>query len=361
MTSAGDRDGRRFKLTDSDFVDPSTSRVVDQLKAAQSIPLVRNVGEVRKSNDGYLTLLWTALGGLSGGVLVWILWNIIPTPDDVTANNLQASVFLALGLVFVIVAVDSGRTRSWAKVGRAYLIAVPVALVTALLFGGLANAFYGGWTESLFDDLLSSGFDPSTDAFWEQFYSRNNLGRGIAWAIIGIAAGLSVGVTSLSVKRTLVTSAGGLAGGFLGGFLFDFFTGEGEAQIVGLAVTGLVVGLAIGLMEQATKTSWLEIVQGGMAGKQFILYKPQITVGSSPAADVTLIKDPAIPPIAATLSRRGPVVTITSGDSLRPVVVDDAAIVSTTLREGALISVGTTVVRYRERNAKEVSASIVRS
>jgi hypothetical protein len=76
---------------------------------------------------------------------------------------------------------------------------------------------------------------------------------------------------------------------------------------------------------------------------------------------VTLIKDPSIPGIAATISRRGGAVSIASADALRPIAVNDAAVIKTVLTEGALISLGTTVVRYRERNAKEVSASIVRN
>ena len=349
-----------IKLSLEDISSAKTADVVGHLQSAQQVPLVRNVGVEGKNYGGLLTLLWMTLAGVGGGLFTWALWNVLPQPEDSTANNLQTAVSLAMGITIVLVAVDSGLTRSWPKVGKAFLIGIPTALVAALILGLMANAFYQSWSETIWNDLIESGLDPTTESFYTELQSRNHLGRGIAWSLIGLAAGLGVGVSTLAGKRILVTSIGGLLGGFLGGFLFDFFTGEASAQIVGLVVTGVSIGLGIGLIEQAAKTSWLEIVQGGMAGKQFILYKPTVVLGSAPAADVTLIKDPAIPSFAAEISRKAGAVTLTSLDPSRPVVVNGAAVSKTTLGEGSTIELGATIVRYRERNKKEVSASIVR-
>lgn len=349
-----------IKLSVEDISSAATADVVGHLQSAQQVPLVRNVGAEGKNYGGLLTLLWMALAGVGGGLFTWALWTILPSPEDATSSNLQASVSLAMGITIVLVAVDSGLTRSWPKVGRAFLIGVPTALIAALILGLLANAFYQSWSETIWNDLVNSGLDPSTDSFYVELQSRNHLGRGIAWSFLGLAAGLGVGVSTLAWKRIAVTSIGGLIGGFLGGFLFDFFVGEASAQISGLVITGVAIGLGIGLIEQAAKTSWLEIVQGGMAGKQFILYKPTVVLGSAPTADVTLIKDPAIPSFAAEISRKSGAVTLTSLDASRPVVVNGAAVSKTTLTEGSSIELGATIVRYRERNKKEVSASIVR-
>jgi hypothetical protein len=46
---------------------------------------------------------------------------------------------------------------------------------------------------------------------------------------------------------------------------------------------------------------------------------------------------------------------------MRPVLVDGVVVNRVPLREGALIELGATVVRYRVRNSKDVSASIVRN
>lgn len=351
----------KIQITAEEISSQSTAEVVSHLMSAQQVPLVRNVGTERKYYGGLLTLLWMTLAGIGGGLLTWALWNTFPTPEDSTAANMQSSVQLAMGMAIVLIAVDSGLTRSWPKVGKAFLIGIPTALVASVVLGLIANSFYSGWVENIFNNLVDTGFDPTTQAFWDEFNNQNHLGRGIAWALLGLAAGLGVGVSSLAWKRILVTSVGGLLGGFLGGFLFDFFAGEAEAQAAGLIVTGISIGLGVGLLEQAAKTSWLEIVQGGMAGKQFILYKPSIIIGSAPTADVTLIKDPAIPSLAAQLARRGGSVTISSLDPQRPVLVNGAAVTKSVLSEGATIELGATIVRYRERSKKEVSSSIVRN
>lgn len=350
-----------IRLTVDDVTSQSTAEVVGHLLSAQQVPLVRNVGEERRNYGGLLTILWMSLAGIGGGLLTWLFWKLFPQPDDSTAANLQTSVLIAMGMTIVLIAVDSGLTRSWPKVGRAFLIGIPSALVSAFLLGLIANSFYGAWTEGIFNSLVDAGLDPTTESFWTEFMSQNHLGRGVAWAFLGLAAGLAVGVSSLAWKRIIVTSIGGLVGGFLGGFLFDFFTGEAAAQITGLVVTGVAIGLGVGLLEQVAKTSWLEIVQGGMAGKQFILYKPTVNIGSAPSADVTLIKDPAIPSFAAQISRRGGTVEITSLDPHRPVLVDGAVVSKSALIEGASIELGATIIRYRERSKKEVSASIVRN
>lgn len=361
---AGNTPERDFRpkifISTDDVQTSQTSAVVEHIQAAQQVPLVRNVGAESKNYGGLLTLLWMTLAGIGGGFATWVLWQILPTPDDSTAANLQTSVSIALAIGLVLVAVDSGLSRSWPKVGKAFAIAVPVGIVSALVFGAIANMMYSSMVEATAQRIMDAGFDMSTEAFWTEFASQNHLNRGLAWALIGLATGLTVGVTSLAWKRILVTGAGGLVGGFLGGFLFDFFQGEAEAQIVGLAVTGLSVGVSIGLMEQVTKSSWLEITHGGMAGKQFILYKPEVSIGSSPTADVTLIKDPAIPQIAATLLRRGSQMVITSADPQRPISVDGVAVLKGTISDGASISLGATTVRFRERSKNQVKSGVIR-
>jgi hypothetical protein len=278
--------------------------------------------------------------------------------------NIQTSVSIAMVLALVLVLADALQSMSAAKLGKALLVAIPVALAGSFLFGYIASELYTGGVQQIWDSLVAQGYDPDADweTFIDQFTTRNHLNRGIAWMFMGVATGLAVGASTLAAKRVLITSIGGLFGAFLGGFAFDFFAGEDQAQIVGLALTGAAIGISMGLLEQAVKSSWLQITQGGMAGKQFIVYKSEITVGSSPAADVTLIKDPAIPGIACRIIKRGSSTTIESTDAQRPVVVDGvAATQRIPLRHGAVIQLGGTSVVYNERTKSDVNASIVRS
>jgi len=357
---------QQIVITSEHLASDNVSQTLNNLQHAKEIPLIRQVGEDKASMDGLFTILILLGAGLISGVLTWLAWNNLPVfkdpNQDSTTANLWASFTITVIIAIVLVAADAGQSRSLPKLGMALAIATPAALLLAWLLGMLANEVYKSMVEQTYNSLTNQGLDPSTQAFWDSFASKNHLNRGLAWSILGLAAGLSVGVSSRSVKRSAITAGGGFAGGFIGGFVFDYFTGSQDlSQVVGLAITGGSVGLAVSLLEQATKSSWIEIVRGGMSGKQFILYQNEVTLGSSPNANITLIKDPAIAPIAAVIRRRGATVLIKAANPAVPVSVNGVASYETQLSEGALITLGSTELRFREKSKKVSNAAIVRN
>ena len=103
-----------------------------------------------------------------------------------------------------------------------------------------------------------------------------------------------------------------MLGGLLGGLLFDpisvLFNATERATLsrgVGFTIIGLLVGLFVGLVEGWTKTAWLLMRAGPLAGKQFVLYRDTTVLGSSPKAEVYLFKDEAIEPRHAMIYNRG--------------------------------------------------------
>lgn len=351
----------KFKITSEDVVREDVVRVADHIEKAKEIPLIREVGTDTGNKDGFITILALLAGGLVGGALVWVLWKTLPEQSDTFMSNMTASFTVAVAIALALILVDGALSRSAAKLGRSLIIAVPSAIGAAIIFGLIANSIYSSMVESTYNAILAQGFDPYGQAFWDQFTSRNHLNRGLAWMLLGAAAGVGVGASSKAMKRILVTGAGGLFGGFIGGFVFDFFQGQDAAQIVGLLITGGAVGLSVSILEQATKSSWIEITRGGMAGKQFILYQSQVTIGSSPAANVTLIKDPAIAPIAATIKRVGSTVSIVAADRNQPISVNGVTAFDQVLKEGSVIVLGGTELRFREKSRKINDAKIVRA
>lgn len=358
---ASEPNDKKLKISIEDLASSQVESVVEHIQKAKEVPLVREVGDATKNRGGTIALLWFVLAGVAGGVLTWIVWSLLPETADSQESNIQAAVSVALVIGLALVLTDSIQAGSWEKTGRTLLIALPAGLVLSLALGYFADGVYSELIDRTVESLYDSGLDPFDDTFWVEFQNQNHLNRGVTWAILGVATGLMVGVSSLAWKRVLVTTAGGLVGGFLGGFLFDFFEGEDLAQVTGLVVTGVAIGASIGIIEQAAKSSWLEIVQGGMAGKQFILYKNEITIGSSPSADVTLIKDPAIGDLAAKIERRGSSTLITSLDPLNPVIVDQSAVTRGQVSDGSEILLGATLVRFRERSSNVVNSGVVRS
>ena len=324
------------KITISEEV----SKVVDKLQRAKEIPLVRAVGEEKGSKDGIITVIAFLVVGLFAGIVTWAAWQTVSPDTESATANMLSSVYLTFSIA----------------------IAVPTAGILSFLFGFVANAIYNAMTDATYNSLVAAGIDPWGYNFWTEFAARNHLNRGLAWALLGLAAGLTVGAHSKSVRRILVTGAGGLTGAFIGGFVFDFITGsEDAAQIIGLAITGGFIGLSVSILEQAAKQSWIEIVKGGMAGKQFILYQREVTIGSSPGANITLIKDPAIEPIAAKIIKRGSTSYLASMSAGLPVSVNGQSGTELPLAEGSLIVLGGTELRFREKAKKVKNTAIIRS
>lgn len=340
--------------------------IVSQLEDAKKVPLVRNIGEPEKTGGAAKSVLWLVGAGIVGGLFTWAFWEVALEPlfadaEDATGSNLFTSVSVAIVIGIALVIGDALKSSATAKLPQRIGIGLGAAIALGLGLGYLASSLYGSGVDRIFDDLLDSGLTFADEEFFEEFASRNQLNRGLAWMFIGLAAGLMVSVATLEWKRLPITGAGGLIGGFLGGYLFDALPSEDLAQITGLLITGVALGGAISLTEQAAKTSWIEITHGGMAGKQFILYKSSISLGSAPSADITLIKDPSMPAIAATLEKHGGVTTLSALDPSSPVFIDGAETVRAQIRDGATVSIGKTGIRYRERGQKAVSAGVVRS
>ena len=355
-----DSNSKVIKITTEDLEKTEVKDVEERIGKAKEIPLVREVGVSTSSRDSVITVIVLSAAGLISGVAIWMAWNLLPATDDSFTANMQSSVSITLIIAMILVLADAGLNRSASKLGRSVLFAFPAAVVASLLFGLIANWTYTALVENTYNALMDSGLDPYADSFYTEFANRNHLNRGLAWMVLGLSAGISVGVPSLALRRILVTAAGGALGGFIGGFLFDFFQGQTEAQIVGLCVTGGAVGLSVSLLEQATKSSWLEIVRGGMAGKQFILYQNSITLGSSPAANVTLIKDPGIAAFAATIKKFGSSVSISATDRAIPISVDGVTAFEHKLKEGSVIMLGSTEIRFREKAKQINNRTIVR-
>jgi len=343
---------------------PEFESLVNQLEEAKKVPLVRTIGEPEKTGGSFRAVGWLVLSGAVGGLLAWIVWGLgDPLFDDfetATVENVFGTVSVAVLVGMTLVIGDTLRAGAAQKLGQRSGIGIGAALASGLILGAIGSFFYISGVDGIIDNLVASGLSFSDDRFFDNFVRQNQLNRGIAWSLIGLSAGLTVGIASLQWKRMLITGGGGLVGGFFGGFLFDMMPGQDTARILGLLITGLSIGAMIALTEEATKTSWVEITQGGMAGKRFILYKTTISLGSSPSADITLIKDIAIPAIAAVLEKRGGTMRVTSVDPHQPVLVNNAKAAGGRIRDGDTFTIAETTIRYRERGGKAVRAGILK-
>jgi hypothetical protein len=186
------------------------------------------------------------------------------------------------------------------------------------------------------------------------------MGRGAAWAVAAIPAGIGQGIALRERKVVLNGLLGAVLGGLIGGLLFDpislaFQTPGGKASLsraVGFGVIGLMVGLFVGLVEQWTKTAWLLMKAGPLAGKQFVLHRNPTVLGSSPKADVYLFKDEAIEPRHALLHNRGGRFEIEDCNTPDGTYVNGYPVQRQLLQSGDQIVLGKTVLEFTLKEAK---------
>lgn len=355
-----------LEVTWADLQDPSVQAAAHRMREVQNAPLVRQVGpspELAPTSWWRTNLGSLTLAGLVGGLCGEIALEIILQPDSTdpwyghssTTGNVLVSILLSMVIGGVIVAWDAIVTRDRSKLGRLLAIAAPVLLAAGLIGGFISNAIYQPMAKHILNQALLNHSDSLND-FESYVRGHLHLPRAIAIGMIGLSIGLALGAVSKSARRTLNGALGGAIGGFAGGFIFDFIATASSSsavlpRIVAITLTGTVIGAAIGLVEQVSREHWLEIVSGGMSGKQFILYTADTTVGSSPAAQVTLVRDPHIAPFHAGLSRRGGGLMIRPLDYNAPVLVNRAQIgAEHSLADGEVVQLGTTLLRYRAKS-----------
>ncbi len=186
------------------------------------------------------------------------------------------------------------------------------------------------------------------------------MGRAMAWAVASIPAGLGQGIALREKKVILNGLVGAVLGGLLGGLLFDpihlIFSTPGEeaaaSRALGFVMIGLLVGLFVGLVEGWTKTAWLLMRAGPLAGKQFILYRDTTVLGSSPKAEIYLFKDDAIEPRHALIYNRGGRFEIEDCSTPDGTYVNGIPIQRHVLQNGDQIVLGKTVLEFSLKESR---------
>jgi pSer/pThr/pTyr-binding forkhead associated (FHA) protein len=113
-----------------------------------------------------------------------------------------------------------------------------------------------------------------------------------------------------------------------------------------------LVGLFVGLVEQWSKTAWMLMKAGPLAGKQFILYRNPTVLGSSPKADVYLFKDEAIEPRHALIHNRGGRFEIEDCNTPDGTYVNGIPVQKRMLQNGDQIVLGKTVLEFSIKETK---------
>jgi len=139
--------------------------------------------------------------------------------------------------------------------------------------------------------------------------------RGMLWALAGIAMGLGQGVALRSRVLVLNGLIGGALGGLVGGLLFDplsylvsggtLTSGASTSRLVGFIIVGMAIGFFIGIVELLAREAWLKMLAGPARGKEYLIYRSPMRIGSGSKADLPLRGQSEIEPIHALIRRVG--------------------------------------------------------
>jgi len=229
---------------------------------------------------------------------------------------------------------------------------------------GLGIGFAGGFVALILAEIIFSIMGTIAFQFWKNPQQGQMptglaflilmMGRGAAWAVAAIPAGIGQGIALRERKVVLNGLLGGVLGGLLGGIAFDpislvFIASDGQAwpsRAVGFTLIGLMVGLFVGIVEQWTKSAWLLMKAGPLAGKQFVIFRNPTVLGSAPKADIYLFKDESIEPRHALIHDRGGRFEIEDMDTSEGTYVNGIPVKKQILKSGDQIVLGKTILEF---------------
>ena len=354
----------KLSISTEDLAAPEVSARVAQIQATSGLQMQRTIGTADSSpsssarfgrNTLYVTLL-----GIAGGIAGALFSELVTGGDESRWTNptLVTVVFTscyALCLGFALLLWRGINSGSADQARRDVLMGLPIVVLGGAIGGFAAQQIYYPLSEQATKKALSAD---TYEEFVKIMSNSLHVPRAIGFMLVGIMIGVGLGVAARSVRRGQNAVLGGAVGGFIGGFMFDYISSWIGAEsgfvprLIALTLTGALIGFAIGLVDDIRRDLWLEIVSGGMAGKQFIVWEERCMIGSDSSCDITLIKDPAIAPQHAVLTRSGAVMRIEVQPGSPMISVDGVSTESAVLSGSSMIQIGGTVLRIGQKSAQ---------
>lgn len=118
------------------------------------------------------------------------------------------------------------------------------------------------------------------------------LARAVGWAVLGACVGSAAGVRALSWRKIGIGTLGGFVGGLLGGAAVEYGTllypAFPIAQLVGLVVFGVLIGLSYALVERRLSFGIFRVLNGPFKSREYILNQRRLIIGSESRCDIPL-------------------------------------------------------------------------
>jgi FHA domain len=351
-----------IRLTSADLFSPQVDAFLDE-QSALNRALPETAPQALIVRILYSSYFYLSLASGLGAFLGWLV--LEPFFDDRGAarEEFQWGALLLFPTVAGFIGMFLGAAEG-AMCRNAQRAAICAAVGLGVGFvGGLVSVFIAGFM-FLITSSMAVAFSRKAPQPGELPTGMGFLflmmGRASAWALAAIPAGIGQGIALREPKVLLNGLLGGVLGGLLGGMAFDpiskvFVSPDGEAWLsrgVGLTLIGLMVGLFVGMVEQWTKSAWLLMKAGPLAGKQFVVFRNPTVLGSAPKADVYLFKDEAIEPRHALIHDRGGRFEIEDMNTADGTYVNGVPVSRQILKSGDQIVLGKTVFEFALKESR---------
>lgn len=303
-------------------------------------------------------LAFKALAGLAGGAVGWLPVELVSHNRTITqVESFWTQLFgvLSMALFWGLVggAIVGAQGKSFELTPAAkrrfiiglivcFIVAIPAVFYSNVVFTKILVA--GGW---------------SANQQGSPIYLR--IARVVGWVLMGLLCGAGVGLASGSFDdlagslRNIVKGAvGGWVGGFVGGIAFDIIGANGSglySRLFGLCALGLAVGLMIGLVQELTKSAWLNVEAGRLRGRSFNIDRAVATLGRAEENVVGLFGDSGVQPRHAVIERHSNSYVLKNLAVQQGVLLNGNRIETAELGDGDRIRIGDYELSFHLRRA----------
>ncbi len=291
-------------------------------------------------------ILFSALLGGWAGLAAWALLDVLigrARLESLLGGGIGTAIYVSAAITGALVGLLAGMLITGLEKWNNSAKLVPTLLgvvigIGAGLLGGLIGLLLA---EVLFQNLRLQG-------------ELAQVSRVVGWALFGLGVGVAPGIATWSARKTAASSVGGFIGGILGGLalvalttLIDFsLTG----RAVGFVVLGTFVGLFIALAQEIVKQAELKIISGGrFEGREFMIDKPRITIGSSGRNDWVIANDPHLQSEHIEIRQEGGKFILRALNPNAATAVNNQRVMTQPLNNGDRIQIGSTLLRITMR------------
>lgn len=241
------------------------------------------------------------VAGVIGGSIGTFLSNLQGDPSVTSQgelNTYSGVSFMLVGIALgaVLAGWDAVTSGAWERAFRLVAIGGVVGAVAGFAGGYLAQALYSSMLADI--DYYSSSAEDSM-----------LFARAVGWGLFGLILGGGLGLP-FGGRKVINGVIGGLVGGAVAGAVFQQLAGsdagsETEIQWLGHTITGVAIGVVVGIVDRIRRQTWIQLTAGPLAGREVILHRDRLTLGSSPNSDVVVANDPTAAPVHVILEVRG--------------------------------------------------------